>query len=445
MAAAASAVATAARPARTAATASRAPSASSGTSASAPAALAASLSSGGAGGIGAPYSVGNGAAGAFGAGGNSAGGGGGGGGGWYGGGAGGPGYGPNYEGPGGGGGGVSYVAANVAGVATGRSTGAPQVVVTFDDDTAPAVTIDSPASDDHTPAQATISGRGGHYAGDDTKVTLELSAGFQPSANPITRTADVDPVTGRWTITLPQLGSGWWTIVARQGDAAGNSATTPKVTFFIDPPEEPVDPNPPTNPGGQQPGPGPQGPPTPPGPQDPPNPPGPQDPPNPPVQQPQDPTMQNQQDPTDPQDPAPAGPQDPQSGTQPQDGGAPAPQVQTPQQRTPAVTKRLALALSRQKLGHVLSNGLVVGLSCNGGCPARVQVLVSARVAKRYHLGNGKTAVVIATAPTGNARTTLRFSRRVRRALAHARSLPVTVQATSTTAAAATVKSTLTR
>jgi hypothetical protein len=347
-------------------------------------------------------------------------------------------------------------------VATGTSTGSPSVVVSFDDTTAPAVFVDSPADSDHTPAAPTISGRAGYDAGDDPKVTLELSAGFQPGPSPIVYSADVDDTTGRWSRALPQLGSGWWTIVAKQGDGAGNSTTTQKTTFFVDPPPPA---NPPTtepggnDPGGNQPGgsgpggnqPGGGGMP------------GGQDPQNPPTQQPQDPGSQQPQDPgsQQPEDPGSQKPQDqtPQDQT-PQDQ---TPQDQTPRDQrqdtpadppasqqpstppartvmpqTPAQQHALKLTLRRQHIARVLRHGLVVGLRCGGKCNAtRIDVVLPARYAKRY--GLGKKSVVIGHVTTSKTRSVVHFTAAARRALRKAHTLRVTVRAKGATAASATL------
>jgi hypothetical protein len=354
-------------------------------------------------------------------------GGGGGGGGYFGGGSGGPGYTRNFEGAGGGGGGSSFTSQLVTDIARGRSTDPASVTIYYEDNTAPVVSIDSPAYAERTFQRPTFSGRAGRVTGDSGQVALTVYSGATPdSANQVyTGKVDVDS-TGMWSQQVPRLTPGIYVAVARQSDIAGNTGDSGRLVFAVD--ADPVVPDPPTGP--QNPPTGPQNPPV--GPQNPPV--GPQ---NPPVG-PQNPPVGPQNPPVDPQNP-----QDPQAQQQSPTGDNGNPQTtpapQSPAMpRSPGAQKALGLSVARQRLSRVLRSGLVVGLRCNGACPARIRVLVPAKVAKRYGLGNGRADVVIASTRTSGARTVLRISARARRALAKARSLPVRIEASSATAATAT-------
>lgn len=95
------------------------------------------------------------------------------------------------------------------------------------------------------------------------------------------------------------------------------------------------------------------------------------------------------------------------------------------------------LQVPRQRLGTVLGHGLRVRVSSSQTGSAKLRLLLPARVAKRLGLGNGKHTVAVATrflrlGVGKTVRTPLLLTRRARRALAHIRSVHLTVTAVVT-------------
>ena len=101
------------------------------------------------------------------------------------------------------------------------------------DTTAPAVALTAPDGallDDHTPA---ISGTGSTGAGDDGSVNVKVYAGTSASGSPV-QTLTPALAAGAFAATSASLPDGTYTVVATQGDQAGNTGTSAARTFRID-------------------------------------------------------------------------------------------------------------------------------------------------------------------------------------------------------------------
>jgi hypothetical protein len=370
---------------------------------------------GGAGGTSAPDAQFTAYSGTLGNGGDSTAGGGGGGGGYYGGGAGGRGYARNYEGPGGGGGGSSYTHQLALDTTTTRSTDPkPWVEISYSEDVAPHPTIDSPGYGGTVGQRPTFSGHAGTDTGDDNAVSVKVSSFAGGAERSFSGTVDS---SGAWSVRLPgaKLEPGAYQVNVSQSDAAGNKSgaavvfivEAPPVNPPVDPPADPpVDPpaNPPVDPPANQPG----------------------------DQPPAQGGDQQQKD-----DPVRSTPADEQQAPQ---GGGEQQQPQSPQQ--PQVMQRrpvLGLSARSQRLRTVLRKGFAATATCDSSCAVQVRLVLPAKVARRYGLGNGRADVIVASGrPSGSSgRVVLRFSARTRRVLAKAHSLRLRLEATSAGAPAA--------
>jgi len=114
------------------------------------------------------------------------------------------------------------------------------------DTTPPTLTLSAPG--DSTGVE-TFTGSAGTASGDRRQVTVELFAGAaaEPGAAFETVTVNASP-GGAWSATLADLGSGQYTVLAKQSDEAGNVGESQASTFAVNaPPVAPV-PGPPTPP-----------------------------------------------------------------------------------------------------------------------------------------------------------------------------------------------------
>jgi hypothetical protein len=158
-------------------------------------------------------------------------GGGGGGGGWYGGGGGGA---SSYQVPvggGGGAGGANHVDsdAQIGTAVAGTSTDPPSVTLTWLDDVAPVVSIETPASTaGGTPV---LRGTAGTELGDSSSVQVAILV-----AGKVVQRQWVTPdASGRWSAQPSPLAPGTYTASAAQNDGVGNVGTSNTVTFTVSP------------------------------------------------------------------------------------------------------------------------------------------------------------------------------------------------------------------
>ena len=103
------------------------------------------------------------------------------------------------------------------------------------DVTAPTVAITSPAggssTNDTTPA---IGGTSGSYNSDSQTVTARIRLGLG-TGGPVVQTLNATRAPdGTWTIDANTLAEGIYTVQATQTDGAGNTGTSPPVSFTID-------------------------------------------------------------------------------------------------------------------------------------------------------------------------------------------------------------------
>ena len=96
----------------------------------------------------------------------------------------------------------------------------------------------------------------------------------------------------------------------------------------------------------------------------------------------------------------------------------------------------LGLTTRTQRLRSVLREGLAATVTCDGSCAVQARLVLPARLAKRYGLGNGRQDFVVATGTASPisgrpARVLVRLSAKARRALAHARSLRLRIEVSS--------------
>jgi hypothetical protein len=112
----------------------------------------------------------------------------------------------------------------------------------------------------------------------------------------------------------------------------------------------------------------------------------------------------------------------------------------TPQQpqAQPTVTRRSMLGLSArsQRLRGVLQRGFKATATCDATCNVQVRLVLTAKLAKRYGLGNGRADVVVARSTASTtagqpARVVLRLSARARKALRHTSSLRLRLEAST--------------
>jgi hypothetical protein len=363
---------------------------------------------GGAGGTSAPDAQFTAYPGTLGEGGASTAGGGGGGGGYYGGGAGGRGYSRNYEGPGGGGGGSSFTHQLAGNTTTTRSTDPkPWVEISYSETVAPHPTIEAPGYGDTVGQRPTFSGHAGTDTGDDNTVSVKVSS-FSGGAER-DFPATIDHSSGAWSVRLPgtRLEPGAYQANVWQADAAGNKSGAALVFLVEAPPvDPPADPpaDPPVDPSEQQP-------------QDQGGDPQPKDMPA------ATPGGQEQQ--------APEGPQ-PERQDQPLSQGQ---QEHQDQQQPMQRRAMLGLSARPQRLRTVLRKGFAATATCDSSCAVQIRLVLPAKVAKRYGLGQGRADVVVASGRTSAggrpAKVVLRFSARTRKALAKARSLRLRLEASS--------------
>jgi hypothetical protein len=144
---------------------------------------------------------------------------------------------------GGGGGGSSWVNQDQAGIdlylphITSASSavggGAARILVSYSDFTAPAVSIQSPTSQQPVGARPTFFGAAGHDRGDQPSVTVSIYQGQAPAGSPVqTFTAPVD-AGGHYLAQASPLASGTYAATIAQRDSAGNTGTA-SVTFAVD-------------------------------------------------------------------------------------------------------------------------------------------------------------------------------------------------------------------
>jgi hypothetical protein len=114
------------------------------------------------------------------------------------------------------------------------------------DTTAPTVTLGAPG--DSTGVE-TFTGSAGTASGDRRQVTVELFAGpvAEPGAAFETVTVNANP-SGAWSATLADLGSGQYTVLAKQSDEAGNVGESQASTFAVNAPAAAPAPGPPAPP-----------------------------------------------------------------------------------------------------------------------------------------------------------------------------------------------------
>jgi hypothetical protein len=116
------------------------------------------------------------------------------------------------------------------------------------DTTAPVLSLSAPPA---SPGLETVSGTAGVAAGDRRQVTVELFTGTNVEAGDAFETLTVNAVEGVWSATFGGLGSGEYSVIARQSDEAGNVGASNVGTFTVNVPQTPappaqVAPSPPT-------------------------------------------------------------------------------------------------------------------------------------------------------------------------------------------------------
>ncbi len=105
------------------------------------------------------------------------------------------------------------------------------VASTPDDDQAPTVTLTSPADGAVvSDSELTVTGSAGAATGDAATVDVEVYAGSTTSGNPV-RTVSGAAGSGSWSVAVPDLAAGTYTLRATQSDAAGNVGRSPSVTI----------------------------------------------------------------------------------------------------------------------------------------------------------------------------------------------------------------------
>ncbi len=105
------------------------------------------------------------------------------------------------------------------------------------DTAAPSLVISAPTDGQRVGARPAFSGTAGIALGDSATVTVRVYSGAVVSG-PVVRTltATRNATTGAWAVTTPAPGfaDGQYTARATQLDAAGNSGTSPDITFTVD-------------------------------------------------------------------------------------------------------------------------------------------------------------------------------------------------------------------
>jgi hypothetical protein len=96
----------------------------------------------------------------------------------------------------------------------------------------------------------------------------------------------------------------------------------------------------------------------------------------------------------------------------------------------------LGLSSRSQRLRGVLRRGFTATATCDATCNVQVRLVLTAKLAKRYGLGNGSRAVVVARSSASTtagqpARVVLRLSARARKALRHTSSLRLRLEAST--------------
>jgi Bacterial Ig-like domain/PKD domain len=100
------------------------------------------------------------------------------------------------------------------------------------DTTPPAVSID-PVPTPTTDATPTLEGSAGTDAGDEAAVTVTLHKG-PTLGGTVVGSAEASVSGGHWTLDVPHLNDGTYTVAATQRDQAGNVGDAEPVTFTVD-------------------------------------------------------------------------------------------------------------------------------------------------------------------------------------------------------------------
>ena len=113
------------------------------------------------------------------------------------------------------------------------ATGSWTIDTSIPDETAPAVTLTSPAdgsaTNDTTPG---LAGSAGTAAGDSTTVTVKIWSGTGTSGSPL-HTLVVTRSGGSWSTDAPALADGTYTAQAEQSDSASNTGLSAANTFTV--------------------------------------------------------------------------------------------------------------------------------------------------------------------------------------------------------------------
>ncbi|HZP29794.1 MAG TPA: Ig-like domain-containing protein [Acidimicrobiia bacterium] len=128
--------------------------------------------------------------------------------------------------------GTYRIAARAADGAGNSAQAAPQAVTI--DNHAPVVALGAPADGVTTTVRTVVfTGSGGSDEGDASVVTVRVYAGAGTSG-PIAQTLTATRTGATWSVTSAPLDDGRYTVLATQGDAAGNAGTSAPRAFTID-------------------------------------------------------------------------------------------------------------------------------------------------------------------------------------------------------------------
>jgi hypothetical protein len=129
--------------------------------------------------------------------------------------------------------GIDLYLPHITGASSAAGTGPARILVSYSDFTAPAVSVQSPASQEQVGARPTFFGTAGGGRGDQPSVTVSIYQGQSATGSSAqTFTAPVDPA-GHYLAQASPLASGTYTATIAQRDDAGNTGTA-SVTFSVD-------------------------------------------------------------------------------------------------------------------------------------------------------------------------------------------------------------------
>jgi hypothetical protein len=114
------------------------------------------------------------------------------------------------------------------------ATATSNAVTVINDNTAPEVTLTSPADGSATASTApTIRGAAGDATGDSNTVTVNIYDGTG-TAGSVVQTLNITRSGASWSTSSKKLTPGTYTVQATQTDTAGNNATSTANTFIVD-------------------------------------------------------------------------------------------------------------------------------------------------------------------------------------------------------------------